>query len=599
MTKTLSKILIITMLLTVIVVPAFAEDKVMQEDKCKITITNIVGQTKETLKMYNQEREYDIYLVTKGARITVSATEGLSCGVSALVEEDGSYYGDPWPWEGTGEFRSYIDANQTAYNDLEGCTYYKFFYEKNDERVIMMFKLVEDSATTAKEKEFKQPDFNTDKYELTITNIIGETTETLTIDEREEEYKVYLISKDSKATIKTTAESYAGGGIVRNENGYMYSDPCLVWNMDNDKTSYSPLLKANTKADMNFEGSTYYYFSTGEGDNRNLFLLKVVDNNEQEKVDGDLNHELYDLSITNYDKVVKETLTFNNETKEYDVYVAKSNSLLTYKPTDSFYAGVLEINLDEGYAAPMMWTINGHQELVNYVEADTVATCELKPGYYQFAVDDDNGSISEVIIKVVAGEKVTEPIAVEFDENDAPDNWAKGDITSAIQKNLVPLNLQNNYKQNITRKEFCQAVIQLLETKTSKTAEQILADVGRRSNENDPFTDTSEDYILAAYQLKIIGGRGNKIFDPNGTIIRQEAAAILTNVARVLGADVNGVGKKFADDGDITNYAKASVDYVSSKGIMGAMGNNKFGPKTTYTRQQSYITLLRLFNALK
>lgn len=181
--------------------------------------------------------------------------------------------------------------------------------------------------------------------------------------------------------------------------------------------------------------------------------------------------------------------------------------------------------------------------------------------------------------------------------NDKPDDWAVAEVTKSIENNLVPTALQNNYKEKITRKDFCDLAISLVESISGKNIDAILSDKGLSIAES-PFSDTSSKNILAAYKLSIVNGKGNGLFDPNGYITRQEAAVMLTNTAKALGIDVNSKEAVFADSKSIDSWAKNAVNYVSSNNVMKGT-NAGFEPKANYTRQQAYITIFRLFDAIK
>ncbi|WP_337102787.1 S-layer homology domain-containing protein [Paenibacillus sp. YIM B09110] len=116
---------------------------------------------------------------------------------------------------------------------------------------------------------------------------------------------------------------------------------------------------------------------------------------------------------------------------------------------------------------------------------------------------------------------------------------------------------------------------------------------------DNPFTDTKAKEVIAANKLGILNGKGSGRFDPNGSITRQEAASMLTKTAISLGYDVRADASVYADNDSIAEWASSSVDFVSEFGIMQGTGNNKFSPKGTYTRQQAYMTIWRLYNALE
>lgn len=179
---------------------------------------------------------------------------------------------------------------------------------------------------------------------------------------------------------------------------------------------------------------------------------------------------------------------------------------------------------------------------------------------------------------------------------DEIDSWAKDEVKKAIEKKLVPKKLQSNYKENIKRGEFCDLVISLLEAKLNMPIDDIMNKKGLTYYEN-PFSDTKEINIIAANKLGIVNGKGNGKFDPNGYITRQEAAVMLANTAKIFGVYIISNAPSFADENIIASWAKSSVDYVSSIDVM--KGTNKgFEPNTNYTRQQAYMTILRLFDKI-
>ena len=121
----------------------------------------------------------------------------------------------------------------------------------------------------------------------------------------------------------------------------------------------------------------------------------------------------------------------------------------------------------------------------------------------------------------------------------------------------------------------------------------------------NPFTDTMDRCVLAAYQLGIVKGTSATTFNPNVTITRQEAAVMLARTARVMGLSAKN-GMSFADADQIADWAKEDVsfvsgltDTVSGSKVMNGTGNGNFSPRSFYTREQAYVTALRLFNCGK
>ena len=186
----------------------------------------------------------------------------------------------------------------------------------------------------------------------------------------------------------------------------------------------------------------------------------------------------------------------------------------------------------------------------------------------------------------------------------SPSAWAAGEVEQAQIAGLIPGGLSLGYTDNTTRREFCILVIKMVETKTGRTAEQLLMRMGLVV-ETEIFSDTSEPAILAANALGIVNGIGGGLFDPAGTLQRQQAAAMLARAASALGFEMpNDTAVVFADRQEFADYAAGPIAFVSacmdrnsSKRVMGGTGNSQFSPTGAYTREQAIVTMLRLYNA--
>ena len=190
-----------------------------------------------------------------------------------------------------------------------------------------------------------------------------------------------------------------------------------------------------------------------------------------------------------------------------------------------------------------------------------------------------------------------------------PDTWAKPEVDRAIAAGLVPEDMCRKYQDNITRADFCRLAVNLIEVKTGMKIEVFMNTRGMTGRVSDPiaFTDTADPVIIAASRLGIVNGVGNNRFDPSGIISRQDAAVMLQRTAMALDfTEPQGTPQEFADSGRFSNYAVNAIAFVSMAEdkesgykIMGGTGNNYFSPLSSYTRQQAYATILRLYNAFK
>lgn len=184
-------------------------------------------------------------------------------------------------------------------------------------------------------------------------------------------------------------------------------------------------------------------------------------------------------------------------------------------------------------------------------------------------------------------------------EKDEMDNWAYDEVVAAIENDLVPSYLQNLYLNDIKRGEFCDVVIQALEAVLDKDIEDIVKEKTGEDIANYqhsyPFVDTTDTNTLAANKLGIVNGKGNGVFDPYANITRQEAAAMLMRAAKVLEMKNGGDGNtSFTDSDQIESWAVEAVEYICKAGIMNGEGQT-FNPTGSYSREQSFMTIYRLF----
>lgn len=182
-------------------------------------------------------------------------------------------------------------------------------------------------------------------------------------------------------------------------------------------------------------------------------------------------------------------------------------------------------------------------------------------------------------------------------KGDLPSSWAEDEIAGAIEKGLVPEDMQCFYKSNITRAEFARLAVILCAKYEGISEENLLL----RYPQQNIFNDTNDKYILCAASMGIIAGRGNGIFDPDSAITREEAAKMLyfTYISSESDISAKNIGLTYADRDKISLWALDSVGFVTASGVMNGVGDNKFDPSGLYTREQAYLTFLRLYDFIK
>jgi len=168
---------------------------------------------------------------------------------------------------------------------------------------------------------------------------------------------------------------------------------------------------------------------------------------------------------------------------------------------------------------------------------------------------------------------------------DTASAWAHEGINSAVAAGLVPAHIQNHYSNRITRGDFTALAVSLYETVT-----------GREITGRVQFNDTDCINIQKAAYIGIVTGTGHGNFSPNMAFNREQASLILTRLMTALGHPLPPAEPTFADNSTIASWSIESVGKVQAAGIMGGVGNNTFNPHGLFTREQSIVTILRIFD---
>lgn len=205
----------------------------------------------------------------------------------------------------------------------------------------------------------------------------------------------------------------------------------------------------------------------------------------------------------------------------------------------------------------------------------------------------------------------------------APHSYAVNTCNEAKEAGIIP---DDNrflalYHKDITREDFALLVANLIEKQTGKSLKEYCEEKGvsvawymcgslsgvpaadgsvqERTRSNYPYYDCSDKRIFNLKSLKIMGGVGNKLFDPDALITREQAAAILLNVANTLELETSSQNMNFTDENEMFTWAKSGVNFVASNKIMNGVGDNKFAPKQHLSYEHSYIIMYNFFSKFK
>ena len=209
------------------------------------------------------------------------------------------------------------------------------------------------------------------------------------------------------------------------------------------------------------------------------------------------------------------------------------------------------------------------------------------PNDMQYALDHiEYLRFLELIHAMKAGDfKPMEPVTY------TPSPWAAETVKEAVQLGFVPKMNQIDYIQDINRLEFCQIAYAFLKEEGIVTEEPEVA--------FDPFYDTLDPAVIALNHAGIIEGKSETTFQPFEKITREEMAVILDRIYQVIQDHSFEVPETaYVDKEQISDWAAESVKTVTALQIMQGKDGGKFAPGDYTTKEESIVTLLRLYHPM-
>lgn len=172
---------------------------------------------------------------------------------------------------------------------------------------------------------------------------------------------------------------------------------------------------------------------------------------------------------------------------------------------------------------------------------------------------------------------------------DVTGHWAESNIYAAAEADIIHGYPDGTFHpdRQISRAEF----ITILAFESGGEING-----ARGENFSDADGHWAKDYILWGKENNILSGYEDNTFRPDRSISRQEMASVLYRyITNYCGKDIREIAPKitFADDSDISFWAKEAVDAMQISGIINGKGNNLFDPLAGATRAETTVMLNR------
>lgn len=177
-------------------------------------------------------------------------------------------------------------------------------------------------------------------------------------------------------------------------------------------------------------------------------------------------------------------------------------------------------------------------------------------------------------------------------------NWAAPMVSQAEEQKLVPDTLYGlDLTRDVTRAQFAGVAVKLYEAMSGKK-------IPLPDESQVPFEDISglaeNADIQKAYAMGFTTGTSATTFSPETLLTREQAATMLSRVYQKLGGTVAAqTPGSFADNSSISPWAKDAVYFMSEKGIVQGVGQNRFDPQSNAQSQMALVIALRMLQNLK
>lgn len=193
--------------------------------------------------------------------------------------------------------------------------------------------------------------------------------------------------------------------------------------------------------------------------------------------------------------------------------------------------------------------------------------------------------VALLILALVPGFPISVEAATAKQQfQDISTSYAKDAITHLVNEGIAAGTSETRFepKKAVTRAEFATFAVRLLGLKPVK-------------NNISPYNDTRTTAwyygnVSAMTNLSILEGKGQGTFQPNASITREEAAALLVRMLKQTSGSTGLLSTTYTDASNISVWAKPYVQKVYQLGLMRG-SDGLFRPQDQVTREEAAVML--------
>ena len=177
--------------------------------------------------------------------------------------------------------------------------------------------------------------------------------------------------------------------------------------------------------------------------------------------------------------------------------------------------------------------------------------------------------------------------------NDVDQNyWAQTEIASVVSNSVLTLKSGNfNPEKTISRVEFVKALLKVLGNENLEVTSNVkFSDVKKSSDDYAP--------IARSQQLGLVYGYPNGTFQPNKSVLRDEAQSVISHITIDMPVNQN-VLSRYTDANKVPSWAKTVYAKTLSYGIyVNHPNESELRPTEDLTRAEAAVLLYRLSQRL-